>query len=139
MACCDACEKGDPCKGGACDLKKSRTVDGDLLKHFDAFSAHPAVALNFKSKSRKLSRRMKIQGMDISIETDKGEYRHWYDPHNKTDGKTLMKYPYGYIRRTEGADGEHIDVYVGPNHDEEKVYIVHQNKVPRSHTSCLCS
>jgi hypothetical protein len=85
--------------------------------------------LNLK-KGRKLRRRMKFQGMDVSIETDKGEYRHWYDPHNKTEGKTKMTHPYGYIRRTDGADGEQVDIYVGPNEDAKKVYVVHQMKAP---------
>jgi len=78
----------------------------------------------------KLSRRMKFRGLDISIETDKGEFRHWYDPHNKESGKTKMKYPYGYIRRTEGTDGDHVDVYVGPNERAKNVYIVNQQKAP---------
>lgn len=81
-------------------------------------------------KGRKLRRRMKFQGMDVSIETDIGEYRHWYDPHNKEEGKTKMSHPYGYIRRTDGADGEQVDVYVGPNEAAKKVYIVHQMKAP---------
>jgi len=81
-------------------------------------------------KGRKLSRRMKIHGMDISIETDKGEERHWYDPHSDTNGTTKMRYPYGYIRRTDGEDGEQIDLYVGPNPEEETVYVIHQNKAP---------
>jgi hypothetical protein len=90
--------------------------------------------LNFKSdmvlKGRKLSRRMKFQGMDISIETDKGEERHWDDPHSGESGTTKMKYPYGYVRRTIGADGEHIDVYVGPEEDADDVYVIHQMKKP---------
>lgn len=81
-------------------------------------------------KARKLSRRMKFQGMDISIETDKGEERHWEDPHSGESGTTKMKYPYGYIRRTTGADDEHIDVYVGPEEDVDELYIVHQMKKP---------
>jgi hypothetical protein len=81
-------------------------------------------------KGRKLARKMKLHGLDISIETDKGDLRHWYDPHNKEEGTTKMKYPYGYICRTEGADDEQVDVYVGPNHESEKVFIVHQKKAP---------
>ena len=73
---------------------------------------------------------MKVHGMDISIETDKGECRHWYDPHNDENGVTKMKYPYGYIRRTEGADDEHVDVYVGPSIEGTTVYVIHQNKAP---------
>lgn len=82
------------------------------------------------NKARKLSRRMSFRGLDISIETDKGELRHWYDPHNDTRGSTEMSHPYGYIRRTKGVDGDHVDVYVGPNENAPNVYIVHQMKAP---------
>ena len=81
-------------------------------------------------KGRKLARRMDFQGMKISIETDKGQLRHWYDVGAQKEGTTKMKYPYGYIRRTDGDDGEHVDVYVGPSHDESKVYVIRQNKAP---------
>lgn len=84
----------------------------------------------YLSKGRKLARRVKVHGMDISIETDKGQLRHWYDPHNDEKGSTKMKYPYGYIRRTVGADDEHIDVYLGPDLEQETLYIIHQNKAP---------
>lgn len=82
------------------------------------------------AKAHKLSRRMKFRGLDISIETDKGEKRHWYDPHNDTKGTTTMKFPYGYVRRTQGTDGDHVDVYVGPNEQAKNVYIVDQMKAP---------
>lgn len=81
-------------------------------------------------KAHKLSRRFYFRGLHISIETDKGELRHWYDPHNKTKGTTKMKYPYGYIRRTKGTDGDHVDVYVGPNEQAKNVYVIHQMKAP---------
>lgn len=87
--------------------------------------------MNIKfAKAHKLSRRMYFRDLHISIETDKGELRHWYDPHNNTKGSTKMKYPYGYIRRTKGTDGDHVDVYVGPNERAKYVYIVNQNKAP---------
>lgn len=89
------------------------------------------MVVQFKvNKARKLARRLKFQGMDISIETDKGQLRHWYDPHNKEDGTTKMRYPYGYIRRTMGADDEHVDCYVGPEEDVDEVYVIHQMKAP---------
>lgn len=80
------------------------------------------------AKAHKLSRRMKFRGLDISIETDKGEKRHWHDPHSGEKGSTSMWHPYGYIRRTEGVDGDHVDVYVGPNEDAKNVYIINQRK-----------
>ena len=41
--------------------------------------------------------------------------------------RTTMKYDYGFIYAAEGADGEGLDVYLGPDDEAEKVYIVHQN------------
>jgi hypothetical protein len=81
-------------------------------------------------KARKLARRLKFQGMDISIETDKGQHRHWYDPHNGERGSTKMSHPYGYIRRTMGADDEHVDCYIGPDEDSDKAYVISQLKKP---------
>lgn len=91
--------------------------------------------MNIKlGKAHKLSRRMTFRGLDVSIETDKGELRHWYDPHNKTKGSTKMSHPYGYIRRTKGVDGDHVDVYVGPKEDAPNVFVVHQMKAPNFKT-----
>ena len=38
-----------------------------------------------------------------------------------------MHFDYGYIRGSEGTDGDHVDCYLGDNMDAKKVYIVHQN------------
>jgi DNA topoisomerase-1 len=37
-----------------------------------------------------------------------------------------MKYPYGYLRMTQGVDGDHLDCYVGPNEAATHAFIVHQ-------------
>lgn len=100
------------------------------LAHQFALQAEWAWRHREKTARYKLSRRITFRGLQISVETDKGEKRHWHDPHEHKDGVTLMKYPYGYIRRTEGVDGDHVDVYVGPNEDAKSVYIVHQMKAP---------
>lgn len=76
--------------------------------------------------ARKLEDRLKFQGMNISIETDKGSTRKGIDDDGKPWAIT-MKHPYGYIRMTEGMDGEHVDCYVGPNSDATHVYVIHQN------------
>lgn len=80
--------------------------------------------------AHKLHYRTTFAGMPISIENRKGSYRYWYDPHNKTEGKTLMHYAYGYIRRTEAADGDSVDCYIGPNENAPDVYVVRQMKTP---------
>ena len=81
-------------------------------------------------KSRSLHGRMDFQGLNISVENRKGSIRQWYDPHNKENGTTRMKCPYGYIRMTEGSDGDHVDCYVGPHRDAKSAYIVRQMKAP---------
>ena len=37
-----------------------------------------------------------------------------------------MPADYGYIKRTEGADGDHVDVYVGPASKSDKVFVIDQ-------------
>lgn len=78
----------------------------------------------------KLHGRISFRGLPISIENRKGSYRHWHDPHTGKDGKTKMLYAYGYIRRTKGLDGDHVDVFVGPNEKAKNVYVVMTNKAP---------
>jgi len=75
---------------------------------------------------RKLDDRLTFRGLKISVETDKGSVREGTDK-NGHNWSVKMKHPYGYIRMSEGADGEHVDCYVGPNEDAEKVYVIHQN------------
>src|SRR5262249_1106208 len=33
---------------------------------------------------------------------------------------------YGYVKRTEGKDGDHVDVYLGPHKNAPMVYVVDQ-------------
>jgi len=66
-----------------------------------------------------------FQGLPISIETRKGQTRSGTSP----DGRkwsVKLPYDYGYIKRTEGADGDHVDVCIGPDHQSEHVFIVDQ-------------
>jgi hypothetical protein len=81
-------------------------------------------------KARKLAKRRKFQGLDISVETAKGSYRHWYDPHAGEGGKTKLLHDYGYVRGSVGADGDHVDCYVGPNQHAANAFVVDQMKKP---------
>lgn len=124
------------CQGHAAPDEDTRT---ELLRKAQVF-ADNADAIFEKGlsmgmvlqKAGKLAGRMRWRGLNISIENAVGDARHWYDPHNEEKGTTYMLYAYGYIRGTEAADGEHLDVYVGPmlNEDTEEVYVIHQNKAP---------
>ncbi len=68
---------------------------------------------------------IKVQGLDITVENPAGSKRSGTDP----DGKPWeheMQQHYGYIKRTEGADGEQVDVFVGQQPFSKKVFVVDQ-------------
>lgn len=70
-----------------------------------------------------------VHGMDVTIEVPKGGMR---------KGTTKAGVPweraasdhYGYIKRTEAADGEQVDVYLGPHAEDPdaKVFVIDQVK-----------
>jgi hypothetical protein len=88
------------------------------------------VGWTFLSKARPLQGRMKFQGLDISVENRRGSLRQWYNPHDGSSGMSRKHFPYGYIRGTVGADGEHVDCFVGMCHDAPVAYIIRQRKAP---------
>ena len=72
---------------------------------------------------------IKIDGFDITIETPKGVERSGIDEQgNKWSVK--MNNTYGYIRGTEGVDGDHIDLFLSDNIDNwnGSVYVIDQVK-----------
>ena len=76
-------------------------------------------------RSHALQGRCKFQGLPLSIENERGSYRQGIDEHGKT-WRTFMHIAYGYIRLTEGTDGDHVDVYIGASKFSDRVFIVHQ-------------
>ena len=67
-----------------------------------------------------------FQGLPVAIENPKGSTRSGRDQ----DGKpwsVKMPYDYGYIKRTTGADGDHVDVCIGPDHASDHVFLVDQH------------
>ena len=76
-------------------------------------------------KAIKQHGRTEFQGIPITIENHAGTKRKWKDSNGNT-GETEMLFAYGYVDGTGGADGEHVDCYLGPNPRATDVYIVHQ-------------
>ena len=66
-----------------------------------------------------------LWGLPITIENPKGSTRRGTDANGKK-WEQLMHNTYGKIRRTEGVDGDHIDVFIGPNLNSERVFVVDQ-------------
>ncbi|MFM5744376.1 LPD38 domain-containing protein [Aeromonas veronii] len=68
---------------------------------------------------------LKLQGLDIALENPKGSTRSGTDKDGKA-WQSTMAHDYGYIKRTLGADGDHVDVFIGDRPDSETVYVVDQ-------------
>jgi hypothetical protein len=69
--------------------------------------------------------KLRLYGLDISIENPKGSTRSGKDPDGK-EWRVTMPAHYGYVRGSLGHDGDHVDVYIGPNPKSDRVYIVNQ-------------
>lgn len=69
----------------------------------------------------------RFAGFDVVVENAAGTTRSWIDS-DGTVGHTEMKFDYGYLADTLGADGEPVDVYLGPDEESQWVYAIHQNK-----------
>lgn len=78
----------------------------------------------------KLHSKMDFQGLPVSIEQGKGGKRYWTDESTGETGVTVMEYPYGYVRGTLGTDGDEVDVFIGPNKESSKVFVITQQKKP---------
>lgn len=66
-------------------------------------------------------------GLNFSIENPRGSYRKGKD----RDGNrwsNLMVATYGYVKLSEGKDGDHVDVFMGPKLSSDKVFVIDQYK-----------
>jgi hypothetical protein len=68
---------------------------------------------------------IRFAGLPITLEHQAGDVREGVDKDGKP-WRTVMRYPYGYIKRTMGVDGDQVDVFVGPDEGAKYVYVVHQ-------------
>ena len=66
-----------------------------------------------------------IHGLPIAIENAAGSIRSGKGSDDK-EWRVRMPVPYGYIKRTEGADGDAVDVFCGPYRKSDKVFVIDQ-------------
>ncbi|WP_324052498.1 LPD38 domain-containing protein [Aeromonas dhakensis] len=66
-----------------------------------------------------------LQGLDVALENPKGSTRSGIDRDGKV-WQSTMAHDYGYIKRTMGADGDHVDVFIGDKPESNTVYVVDQ-------------
>jgi len=86
--------------------------------------------INIKKKENwNLQDRYDFQGLPISIENKAGSYRKGIDGDGH-EWKTFMHLDYGYIRGTEGNDGDAVDTYVNKKGRKSNlVIVVHQHQI----------
>lgn len=80
-----------------------------------------------KRSGQYAKRKVAWKGLTLSVENEAGDIRRGVG----SDGPwaTLMHYAYGFVNRTEGVDGDQVDVYLGPEMDDAPmVYVVHQRR-----------
>lgn len=78
-----------------------------------------------KAGNYKKSDVIDLNGMKIKIENPRGSVRRGTSP----DGvmwETNMAHHYGEFQGTVGADGDKLDVFVGPRADSKKIYVIDQ-------------
>lgn len=70
--------------------------------------------------------RVRLHGLEISIENPCGSFR----TGTGADGKVWrcrLPAHYGDIKRTEAADGDNVDAFIGPHHKSPLVYVIDQH------------
>src|SRR5512143_1704497 len=70
-------------------------------------------------------RHIEFQGIPITIENPKGTIRSGTNSNGKK-WANRMSADYGYIKSTEGKDGDQVDAFVGPNKRSNRVFVVDQ-------------
>ena len=78
-----------------------------------------------KSAGNYAMEHVSIQGLPITIENARGSKRRGIGRDGKSWTSTLPTH-YGYFKRTEGRDGDHVDVYLGPHTLSKRVWVIDQ-------------
>jgi len=94
------------------------------MKRFKYFLLEQPSEAQIKAGNYK-KKHMCFNGCDIAIENRKGSVRSGTDPNGK-EWSIKMPFDYGYIKRTNGADGDAVDVFVGPDKKSERIFTINQ-------------
>ncbi|MDX2165731.1 MAG: JAB domain-containing protein [Deltaproteobacteria bacterium] len=68
---------------------------------------------------------LQVQGLRIAIENPAGSVRSGVTAEGKI-WRTVLQHHYGRLKGTEGADGDQVDVFIGPHPDSELVFVIDQ-------------
>ncbi|ABO60625.1 hypothetical protein LA345_39065 (plasmid) [Burkholderia vietnamiensis] len=85
--------------------------------------AHPSPAMQDAGNYKK--GRTSVRGFPVVIENPRGTLRQWRAA-DGTSGANLMRFHYGYFQGVKGADGDELDVYLGPAPESNTAFVVNQ-------------
>lgn len=95
-------------------------------EHIDLADAQVAAPTEAQAEANNYrAGHLRWNSLDITIETPRGGERTGTAPDGSRWAVTMPD-SYGYVRRTEGADGEQADVYIGRSPDSPNVYVIDQ-------------
>lgn len=72
--------------------------------------------------------RVRVYGLEIAIEQPKGSWRTKHNADGSVRWTAKMPAHYGYFVGQMGADGDQLDVYLGPDLKSDRVFVVDQHK-----------
>lgn len=115
---------------GAVAPSQLATVGAPLGMRSGVRSVSPAPAVPPPLPVRKMGSAAKVvdfQGLKIRIDRPKGFIQKGKDEKGKP-WKRVYKYNYGYLPKTDGGDGDGLDVFIGPVKDDQEAYWAVQSK-----------
>jgi len=86
-----------------------------------------AQAENYKHAHVELPALGLVGKHSISVETGAGQTRRGVDPSGKA-WEVVLKHAYGRIKGTKGADGQPLDIVIGPNPQSQHVFVIDQHE-----------
>lgn len=116
--------KAEPGEGG--DIGGGGSIPGakaDERREEKSISGDRKRRVQTKDSLQAVSRLMKEEGIQVSIENPKGSLR------RGRNWETVMPYDYGYINGTIAPDGDGVDCMVGTAYDSRQVFIFDQVKL----------
>lgn len=93
----------------------------NIFRSNEDVAKHSKEEKHEKTAGKKVVEEKDYKGLPVAVEVKKNSFRF------RKFYKTLMHCDYGYIKGTQGEDGEEIDVYM-INKDSDKVYRIKQLK-----------
>ena len=103
--------------------RANKTVEDKITEAEGEVDTNPTEAQKQAGNYKK--GHVKIDGYDVTIENPKGSVRSGTDASGK-EWSITMNNTYGYIRGTEGVDGDHIDVFFSDNPSQGDVFVIDQ-------------